>query len=238
MRESPTQSGFPAAVVQVGDESGRIIAMRAEKPGECGVGCIERHRPVGGQLMGPPPSQEAAMRRESPWCGRESLVEPHSPAGQSLEVGRSPAAVAVKTQVPGPHGVPDDQEHVPAIGRTGRQAGHGPVLRPGRSAERQQHDDQQQSDEHRKCAADESEERPAARADQPGGLNAKPPRQQQRRPRVPGVACAHRSRNPTNESSPTTEPMRTLPRRTQAIRASAIPGSSSRTTTPTGMSQR
>ena len=87
---------------------------------------VERRPPVGRQLMGPPPGEQAAVRRQGPGGGRERLVEPHPPAGQPLEVGRRRAAVAVEAQVPGPDRIPDDQQHVPGAGGRRRQGGRPP----------------------------------------------------------------------------------------------------------------
>ena len=117
VREAPGQAGLAAAVVEVGDEAGGVIAEGGERTRRAWGAVIQRRLPVDPQLMGPPPGEQAGVRRQGPGRGREGQVEPHPAAGQSLEIGRRPAAVAVQAQIPGPDRVPDDQQHIP--GRSG-----------------------------------------------------------------------------------------------------------------------
>ena len=135
VRKPPCEAGLTATIVEICHKTGCVIPVGTQKLGDGWVRCIERLEPVGTQFMSPPPGEHAAMRCESPWSRRESAIEPNALACQPIEVRRRQAPVSIKTQIIGPYRVPDDQQHVPAGRRGGRQQRFHLVFRPHSFAE-------------------------------------------------------------------------------------------------------
>jgi hypothetical protein len=184
MCEATRQAGLAAAIVDVGDETGGVVAVGSQEFGECRDIVTEGRGPVGPELMGPPSGEEAGVGRERPGGCRERQVEAHAAAGQPLEVGGRRPAVAVEAEIARPHRIPDDQKQIPGGRGRGGQGGNQAMLRPGATAHRDQHQGEERHREHGDRPAHHSEKRRAAATDHPGELRGEPRREDWRRPQL------------------------------------------------------